>query len=59
MKKWGLVLALFLAVIAIGGLTVLFRLDGSWGGKDDSSSSNSSSVENHFDLDLDKEKVCF
>jgi hypothetical protein len=38
MKKWTLILALFLCLIAVGGLAVIFRTDNSSSPSDNSSS---------------------
>ena len=60
MKKWSLILALFLCLIAIGGIAVIFRNEDSTPSDNKNDSTGGSSQEYEVDgIDLNETNLIF
>lgn len=60
MKKWSLILALFLCLIAVGGLAVIFRTENNSSPSDNSSSGGNGGYESEVEgIDLNETNLIF
>ena len=60
MKKWSLILALFLCLIAVGGIAVIFRNEDSTPSDKNDSSTGGSSYGDEIDgIDLNESNLIF